>query len=83
MLRALITDDDRQVAQPHRVYISGEHMGVRSALTRAESDYRRIERIWEAVLKQPSEFRVGNRTLYFDDFRFEGVAHELWLSADP
>ncbi len=33
-----------RVAQPHRVYVSGDHVGVRSTLVCAES-HRRIERV--------------------------------------
>src|SRR6266404_2664382 len=68
-----------RVAQPHRVYVSGDHVGVRPALMHAESD-RRIECVRETVLKEPGDFRVSNRKFCFGNLRFNGLAHELPLA---
>src|SRR6266496_372967 len=69
-----------RVAQPHRVYVSGDHVRIQSAFVRGESDGR-IERVREAVLKQPGKFRIANGILYFDDLRFDSVANELPLAS--
>src|SRR5581483_545739 len=54
------------VAEPHRINIAGNDVGVRLALKTAWKDGG-VQRVWKAMLKYPSQFRAAGRRAHLGD----------------